>query len=178
MKGLYITALLLLLNFVSRGQDILLWNEKIPLQWADFLGKVNDQSKFDAEAFTSVKYSYLFDSAGNYSFTVQACFDRTTSWIKQERSCENLLQHEQAHFSISQLYARKLTIAFESYDYTANFQNEILKIFKRIEIDYHQTQRLFDEETNHSLNSSKVKEWEVFIIKELTGAYSKTDPLK
>src|SRR4028118_260128 len=112
MKGFYIAALLILLDFVSYGQNILLWNEKIPLQWADFLGKVNGKSRFDAEAFTSVKYSYTFDSSGNYSFKVQACFDRATSWIKHERSCEGLLQHEQAHFSLSQLYAKKLTVAF------------------------------------------------------------------
>lgn len=174
MKGLYIAALLLLVDFISNGQDLLLWNEKSPLKWTDFLGKVNDSSQFDAEAFTSVKYSYTFYSPGKYTFVVQACFDRTTSWIKKERSCEGLLQHEQAHFSLAQLYAKKLTLAFESYKYSANFQNEILEIFKHIEIDYHKTQRLFDEETNHSLINEKEKEWEAFIIEELHGDYGLT----
>ncbi len=174
MKGLYIAALLLLVNFISNGQDVLLWNEKFPLKWTDFLGKVNDSSQFDAEAFTSVEYSYTFYTPDKYSFKVQACFNRTTSWIKKERSCEGLLQHEQVHFSLAQLYAKKLTLAFESYKYSANFQNEIVEIFKQIEIDYHKSQRLFDEETNHSLISKKEKEWEAFVLEELHGAYGLT----
>src|SRR3712207_4091713 len=107
-------------------QNTLTWNEKQPLSWFDFAGEVNDTSLYDAESFAEVKYSYWYIGPDNISFTVSANFNKSTSWCKKDYRSEALLRHEQTHFDIAELYARKLKQAFENFRYSGDYQNEIL----------------------------------------------------
>ena len=93
------------------------------------------------------------------SFEVSANFNKNTSWCRKEYQSETLLKHEQLHFDIAELFARKLKLAFSNYSYSRNYQNEILEIFEEKKLEYHAMQRRYDEETEHSLNMFKQKEW-------------------
>lgn len=168
MKALGIAAILLFISVLTNAQEnFVTWNENEPLQWNDFSGKADHSSSFEAESFAEVKYSYQFNSPRDFHFNVKASFNRNTSWIKQGYKSDALLKHEQLHFDIAELYARKLKVAFDNYTYSSNYEEEIVQIFSRVKLIYHKTQQLYDEETNHSLIASVQKEWEVLVKEEL-----------
>jgi hypothetical protein len=111
-------------------ESFITWNDKKPLQWLDFAGPVKDSSTFDAESFAEVKFTYTFNSLYDFKFEVNATFNKNTSWYKKETQSLSLLKHEQLHFDIAELFAKKLKADFDNYAYTANFKNEIAEIFR------------------------------------------------
>jgi len=168
MKAFGIAAILLFISVLTNAQEnFITWNENIPLQWDDFSGKADNSSNFEAESFAEVKYTYQFNNPRDFHFNVKASFNRNTSWIKQGYKSDALLKHEQVHFDIAELYARKLKIAFDHYTYSSNYEEEIAEIFNRVKINYHKTQQLYDQDTKHSLIATTQKEWEVLVREEL-----------
>src|SRR3954454_15021145 len=108
MKAFTIPAFLILFNLYSYSQENLLcWDESKPLQWDDFSGKAKDTSFFDAESFAEVRFNYKLDQLHAFHFDVKAIFNKNISWIRQEHRSDALLKHEQIHFDIAELYARK-----------------------------------------------------------------------
>lgn len=163
-----IAIIFLLFSAVAYGQEVFLnWSKSRPLKWEDFSGIVNDTSNFEAECFAQVRYTYKVNSPKDFRFDVEAIFDIGTSWIKPSNRSKSLLKHEQVHFDIAQLYACKLQQAFNTYPYTSKFSAEILAIFEALNKEYHTIQKLYDEQSNHSLASAKQKQWEVFVETEL-----------
>lgn len=144
-------------------QNVVIWNERHPLQWIDFEGNVKTSSDFDAESFAEVKYDYTFISPKNFSFDVYASFNKNTSWCRKEYQSPELLKHEQVHFDIAELYAKRLQEVFDHFTYSKNFANEILQIFEQKKTEYHSMQMRYDDETNHSRNKQRQSEWEAFI---------------
>ncbi|HEX8358217.1 MAG TPA: DUF922 domain-containing protein [Segetibacter sp.] len=166
---LFVLAILLLfiISDTKAQQHFVAWKETNPLRWEDFSGKANDTSHFEAESFAEVVYSYRFNNLYDFDFDVKAIFNRNTSWIKKDYKSEALLKHEQVHFDIAELFARKLKLAFYNHVYSGNFQAEILQIFNTVKSEYHQVQQQYDDNTNHSLVTAKQKEWETRIKDEL-----------
>jgi len=148
-------------------EEYITWNDKKPLQWMDFSGPVKDSSKFDAESFAEVRFTYTFNSLNDFSFDVRATFNKNTSWYKEEAQSPFLLQHEQLHFDVAEFFAKKLKAEFDTYNYTKDFKNEIGEIFEKKKMQYHLMQEKYDEETNHSLNTEKQRQWEFAIHDEL-----------
>ena len=168
MKPLLVLIGIVICSLTLQAQDSLyVWTEKRTIQWNDFLGRVNDSSNYDAEAFAEVRYKYEFQNIANPRFEVFATFNKNTSWSKPYRQSESLLRHEQLHFDIAQIYAIKLKEEFQHFKYTENFANEIQQIFNAVKAEYHFTQIQCDEATNHSLNKEKQAEWEAYVNQEL-----------
>jgi hypothetical protein len=98
-------------------RDYLIWQETFQLKWDHFEGVVpkEKQSKnadVTVSAFTnsglSVYHRFVHDSLYVY---VYSFFNRRASWSKEKQMTEKgirLLAHEQGHFNISEVYARKL----------------------------------------------------------------------
>ncbi|GEO08072.1 DUF922 domain-containing protein [Segetibacter aerophilus] len=168
MKAFFIVACISTFVTHSFAQDSrIIWNDKQPLQWFDFAGPVNDTSVFDAESFAEVKFTYTFKSPTDFYFDVFANFHKNLSWYKKEYQSEALLKHEQLHFDIAGLYSKRLKAAFDNYQYSNNYKNEIQQIFNEKKIEYHLMQKQYDEETNHSLNKERQKDWEKYIHEQL-----------
>jgi hypothetical protein len=154
------------LKAFSQG-NCLRWEESKRLQLTDFLGFAKDTSSFDAESFSEIRYTYAINSVSKLSFEVHANFDRNSSWIKKGVENDELLRHEQLHFDIAELFARKIKLAFEEYHFTANYPSEIHQIFNEQKAKYHLMQKRYDEETDHSVNIGKQIEWENYVAMEL-----------
>jgi hypothetical protein len=165
---LAVIAFLCFVSIVCYGQENMIrWSDKESLRWDDFSGKINDTSWFDAECFAEIRYNYKFYNLKNFEFDVFANFDKGSSWIRKENQSEALLKHEQLHFDIAALYSLKIKKIFETYNYTSHFLTEIQLVFNNKKQEYLSIQRRYDEETEHSLNKKKQKEWEDYISNEL-----------
>lgn len=168
MKTLLLLAFISFLSLpLTAQQNTLIWTETTPLNWADFTGRIIDSSRFDAESFAEVKYDYVVNQSGEVHFKVYANFNKNTSWCRPDRRSQALLKHEQLHFDIAALYAKKLKELFDNYHYSANYQEEIRQLFNQKKAEYHAMQNKYDSETKHSLNIEMQLQWEKFISQEL-----------
>ena len=62
-----------------------------------------------------------------------------------------ILAHEQAHFDITEIHARKLYEAIYHYELNpATFKNDIADIYNRIVKEKEEMQEAYDGETDHS----------------------------
>lgn len=144
------------------SDDILFWNNDEPLTWADF--KSNPDSNITASALSSTGIFYkVFD----FDYVAIFClFRRSTSFTRIKS--DNLLEHEQIHFNINELFARKLNAfvinnsdnAFMTIDLCISSLDSI-----KNECDlYHES---FDQESLFSNKIQKQKEWKLKIENEI-----------
>src|SRR6478735_12542620 len=85
-------------------KDILIWSSAYKLKWSDFKGKPDPHQMQYAQTFygMEVEKNYVI----SYEEKVTAYVDRNKSWVKD--STKSSLRHEQLHFDIAELHARKM----------------------------------------------------------------------
>ncbi len=165
--------LLLFLVFTTStmtvGQNIK-WSADRNLVWADFQGPVDASSIFHAQTQSGVKYSYRWQSSYSkttYTFEVFSYYDKSLSWVKRSKSTDALLAHEQLHFDISELHARKLKQTITKFKFTKRYDSEIIKLFKENQKAREFMQEEYDRETEHMKNREKQLKWQKYIADEL-----------
>src|SRR5688500_10574962 len=90
---------------VDPAIDELSWNEFYKLQWEDFQGEPDERSLGDAATAVKIK-AKPFLVKDRIQYDVVAVFNRKKSWARDQSA--SLLAHEQLHFDIAELYARKI----------------------------------------------------------------------
>lgn len=143
-------------------QEQLLWSKERQLSWSDFNGKVPKASVSAATTTSGISYSYkanLLHHEVALDFEVNAYFYPNQSWYKPDVCDSLILSHEQLHFDISELYARKMRIELNKTTFTKNVKAEIRKIYKQILKDLSAFQDRYDWETNFSRNVKAQQKW-------------------
>ena len=148
--------------------DRIVWSSTVKLTWQDFLGKPDTSSRYKAMTYTKVRLiNEKLDDKIILNFP--ATFNRSLSWVKDTKSI-SLLKHEQIHFDIAELAARKLRkdcSKHVSYDLSSSYKF-IQSTYDYYSINYKDSiDDFYDLETNHGMLKSKQKEWEDKIAKEL-----------
>ena len=90
---------------------------------------------------------------------IQAYFYPDESWYKPEQCNENTLQHEQLHFDITELFARKMRIQVEQATFSNNVKAEINDIYLEVLADLEKLQERYDWETDFSRNLANQEKW-------------------
>lgn len=160
----------LLFLFVSENPNRIAWQENEKLVWENYLGNPDPKSSFAALTHSSIEFSYnVKNENGNLTLTTQVntFFDKKMSWFKNKEVNEHILKHEQAHFDITEIHARKLREAFASYSITKNFEKELSSIFTKFNLEREKMQKQFDKESNHSRDFDKEAKWQAYIAEEL-----------
>ena len=151
------------------AQDQVTYREYPKVDWSDFHARP-PISNFSASISTGLSYSWSLATGPNgvqFDYQIEANLHRDSSWSKYTSGKPQVLKHEQLHYDITELFARKLRKAFSEYKVTKNVKRDIERIYKRIESERNQMQIKYDKETNHSLITSKQKEWEFYVANEL-----------
>jgi hypothetical protein len=146
------------------------WHKNIKIKWSDFKGEVETSSPFGAMSAVGIHYKYKSITKGKtveVKFEIHAAFERTKSWSKTAEHTANTLKHEQLHFDICEVVSREFKKDAERTAYTRNYKNEIIKIFNRYTQELQKLQKKYDDQTMHSKNRLKQKEWENLIYQEL-----------
>ncbi len=147
----------------SKYKELIYWNKDVKLTWDDFKGNerklVGNQS-----ALASVTFNYIETFSGEV--TIKVSFDKKQSIKRQRDICGELLRHEQYHFNITELFARKFRKIL-SQKINISEINSTKTGYDFLYVEYVKYQKLYDEDTNHSKNVVKQKEWEEKIDKEL-----------
>ena len=166
-----IVVVLLLCGRKLYGQsvpDTIQWRSNYKLKWKDFQGMTDSNSIGDAGTSSGFGYKSSFYKDSVLIFNVYAVFFKNVSWVKSNYMDPSILNHEQGHFDITEVFARKLNIAFKKHKFNkAIMQKDAEKIYNEVKTNANMTQALYDKETMHSINDRKQKEWDIKIARWL-----------
>ncbi len=143
------------------------WSPDYRIQWSDFKGKPEGWTYMDATTESGIVFSWTCDWGGFHP-EVYAIFDPVNSWVNPRNASDHLLNHERAHFDITEIHARKLRKRFSEMGNACRLgRRGIDEVAQEIYRDSALMQERYDKETNHSKNYRVQKEWLDKIAKEL-----------
>ena len=108
-----------LMSFSFVKDDFILWQENKKLKIQDFKAdnkdtvKINRQQFLGAISAIRIEYSSFQRNKNSVpDFSIKTYFDPNESWMLLKN--DYVLQHEQIHFDLTELYARKMRKSVES----------------------------------------------------------------
>ena len=142
-------------------EDAIPWTVERLLTWDDFKSPPKTGTDAVASTSTTLGLNYILKD-GKLEYEITCNFSKKRSWglVKTDY----ILAHEQAHFDITELYARKLHQQLMAY--TPNrktFQKDINTIYENVVKGKEAFQKLYDAETDHSRRRVRQEEWLVRI---------------
>jgi len=164
------------------GENTLRWDENRKLTWDDFQGYAFASPYY---AFTKwyVPFEYSWESSNEkgcyYKFSkisATANFEKSKSWVKKGQEADWLLNHEQGHFDIAQIFVKEFNERVQSELMGKEFScpsgtnnsnminnqamNRVQNIFGQEHQKALQMESHYDTETNYGNNNSKQIEWD------------------
>jgi hypothetical protein len=141
----------------TESAEYIPWVEDKRLAWEDFLCEPKKGTDAVASTSTSLGISYqVVDSKLTYHISCN--FSKTKSWGLMKT--DYILAHEQGHFDITEIYARKLYEALQNYEYNRRtFKSDINNIYQEIVSQKEAMQHRYDGETDHSRNRKQQYDW-------------------
>jgi hypothetical protein len=161
-----LSAIFLMFQHIAFCQDTINWRPSYKLTSQDFRARPDETSESGALSDCSIAYSFVYKD-DVLSFKYASFFTRSKSWLKFKDDT-TLLNHEQGHFDINELFTRKLKKAFKAYSFNrATVTKDLEAIFEKIWEEEKAYNELYDKETAHSRNRAKQMEWYKTIAAEL-----------
>jgi len=146
---------------LAQNAESIAWSDSYELNWADFQGKPDSlevhlqkaETKTTIEVVTKIRVTTI-------EYEVVCYFEKDQSWKMPDVS-PALLAHEQLHFDISEIYARKLRqqlpeLTFISRD---DLEEKVRALYRDILLETVELQHQYDLETEHSRNRKQQKIW-------------------
>ena len=155
----------LLVAAFQQNNNLIDWNAARKLSWEDFKGPVDAESKNAALTSSSINIEFGYDDDG-LEYSIKCAFNKQKSWVRIRNN--EVLAHEQGHFDLAELHARKLYKAMKAYKFNANtVSKDVNTIYDSLMNAHHEAQNLYDAETDYSRNKVKQEEWQKKIADEL-----------
>jgi uncharacterized protein DUF922 len=146
------------------------WNEHRKLSWEDFRGDVkaaSDESAAATHCGIGFKTGGM-NTEGKPEIVVYNTFYVNKSWVRPDAKINSILDHEQGHFDLCEIYTRKLRERMNGFDFnTANLKQQLLSIYAEVSSEYESRQQAYEQETVHGTNTNQQKKWQKMITLEL-----------
>ena len=158
MRGLFF-FLVILVPFLAPAQEeeLVHWAAGQKLSWQDYKGRADRASGAAASTATYLGIDYNFSPKG-LTYSITCSFSRNRSWGLHRT--DYILSHEQGHFDIAEIFARRLNMKISAYRINRSTCKEDLKnIYEQVVHEKEEMQEAYDRETNHSINKEKQAEW-------------------
>lgn len=162
----YAITALLLFNFFgastpglaqSGKEEMLDWREDRKLTWADYKASPERDSDAAASTTTYLLIDYYI-SRNNFSYKIESRFSKSRSWGLHRT--DYILAHEQGHFDIAEVFARKLNKRMSEYRFNLRtYEKDLRQIYEEVTNEKLEMQNRYDRETNHSINKVQQAAW-------------------
>jgi predicted secreted Zn-dependent protease len=165
MKFNVTLLIIVLFGLKINAQSVIPWSKDRKLVWSDFKGTPNEEVFAYAQAAYKIEIipsDVLIDTENNIQdykkLSIQTNFYTKSSWVTDKS--DYLLAHEQLHFDIAELFARKIRVAFENLkkQKVATF-DAYINAYKKLWVECRKMQKEYDKKTNHGLKVKENKEW-------------------
>jgi hypothetical protein len=171
--------------------EVFAWESARPLTWSDFRGPIDATASADTVAMTAAslswKYAYRMESGRRdctYRLTeisTQATFDPSQSWARMEHRTPTVLEHEQGHFDLTEVFRRMLAAEgaelvdaphqcrpnARQTDVEARVAALVEPLRDRIWDELQRVQTAYDDETRHGIDTAVQREWTARIAEAL-----------
>ncbi|TAE78919.1 MAG: DUF922 domain-containing protein [Bacteroidetes bacterium] len=140
------------------AKDTLIWRADSLLTVEHFQAKRNNVKGAFAYTTTTI-WLYQREVGGELLFFVDAIMLKSKSFLPKD--VPYTLNHEQKHFDLCEVYARKIRQKIAEKDFTKvkDTPAEINKIYNKLIAEYFKEQEKFDKETEHGINAAKQQIW-------------------
>lgn len=139
------------------NENLIPWSATRKLAWDDFLCEPKKEGEAVASTSTSLGLSYKVRE-NQLSFHISCDFSKEKSWGALKT--DYILAHEQAHFDITEIHARKLYEAMYNYQFNPlTFKADIATLYNSIVKEKEDMQEAYDRQTDHSRQKAKQREW-------------------
>jgi hypothetical protein len=147
------------------------WSPERKLTWDDFKRKPKSGTGLDAESAVYISTSGVACKDGKVVYDVRAEFEPDESWVDPNKKSAEILTHEQGHFDLAELYARKLRKALAALaplcEDKKKFGEAAQKAIKQNQDDFAKAQEKYDTDTDHGEDTDKQKQASADIQKDL-----------
>ena len=162
---------------VQNDEPALSWNDTYKLSWQDFKAKPDPNDTAVAITASGITFGFSIrqtDKNEVVSFTseVHAYFYPEQSWFKIEQADNHILGHEQLHFNITELFARKFRYRISQLKVSNDVRGQLKKIHNDINVELSLMQKRYDNETVYSRHFELQSKWKIYVDTELN-TYSK-----
>jgi hypothetical protein len=146
------------LSFAQGKNDKLIdWSATRRLTWNDYKGNPDPNSDAAASTTSYLGIEYNF-SNNKVTYKIACRFSKNSSWGLTKT--DHILGHEQGHFDITEIFARKLNKLTGEYKFNKNtYQRDLQKIYDDIQDEKEEFQNQYDNETDYSRNKEKQTKW-------------------
>ena len=153
-------------NAVTKFQ----WSEHSKLSWDDFRGQA-DAVIDECAAVTHCGIGFTSNSTCPGSKPVIKVYNNfyiNKSWVRPDAKMPQILEHEQGHFDLCEIYTRKLRDRMSNFDAnTTDIKQSLMNIYNEISQEYETRQQAYERETTHGTNIPEQKKWVDIISQEL-----------
>lgn len=170
-----IQVLMLSMLLMQPKGKIIYWSEGHKLTMEDFkkVAYRNNRNEYSGQTWSGIEPEYNTDGR-KLTYKVPACFNRDSSWMvyyendhsgdldvnwMNKRAATYGLAHEQRHFDITEIYARKIRKMFREEVNRANIE-EVDERIEQYFREWEECQDRYDGETQHSLDTAMQAKWE------------------
>lgn len=147
------------------------WSGAYELTWDHFKAEPNHQTSAAAVTASGITFGFSIKQTDTkvISFTtnVHAHFYPERSWYKKGVADDHVLKHEQLHFDITELYARKFRQRINQLNVSNSIKRTLKNLHQEINKELEMMQDKYDEETDFSRNFEQQAKWETYIAEEL-----------
>jgi len=171
-KNLVLLIIFLGTNFVcaqhsssNELDSLIFWSESELLTWNDF--KKNKKREINKNAISEIGLRFIpvFNNDVIHRLEVLPFFDKKVS--RTNIINDYVLKHEQFHFNIAELYARKIRKYFKVMHDKKQRIKDYQLVIDRFKIEYYSYQNNYDRITKHGASLKEQKNWEKKINLEL-----------
>ncbi|MRI00363.1 DUF922 domain-containing protein [Kriegella sp. EG-1] len=163
LKGLLVLCFIVCSQIQAQDEDrVLLWSEDRKLTWADYQGsplKTEWAAATTASGITYSLSSIIGNGESSLEVIVNSLFYPNKSWYKPDVCDDVILSHEQLHFDITELFAKKFRERLRTVRNDTNIKKKVRAIFVEINRDLHAFQNKYDRETNYSRDIKQQETW-------------------
>lgn len=163
------------------NDELMTWHPNLKLEWKNFRGKPQPNTNAVAVTASGITFEYSVKETGKtvlaFTAKVKTHFYPKRSWYVKERANDYILAHEQLHFDITELHARKFRKQIEKLKVSNHIREDLQQLHQSINKQLADMQNLYDTESNNSINKEQQDKWAAYVKKELSNldAYSYKD---
>ena len=152
------------------------WSSKRPLAWTDFKGQPPRESPAAAETAYILLHGVQCagSAAGSaFEYRVVAAFRPDHSWVRPEilkrpADSARALRHEQTHFDLTEVHARRLRRYFMELVAPCKSSNgDLSQVAERYVRDEANAQTKYDDETDHGRKAPEQARWDKEVDSQL-----------
>ncbi|MGC4037212.1 MAG: DUF922 domain-containing protein [Chitinophagaceae bacterium] len=156
----FLPVISLCISIVAAAQqdnNLIKWSASRKLKWQDYLAAPDSRSSAAATTSTQLGFEYHVRD-NDLTYTITCYFAKDKSWGRYKN--DYILSHEQGHFDIAEIFARRFFKTMKAYHFNANsYKTDLKNIYSSAMKEKEQFQQQYDNETDYSRNEAKQKEW-------------------